>query len=91
VDGNATALRRLFRPRPEELKPWPKKNIRKIKNAYIDGDPLDAVTPEILLDFGLHTKDPNRTDVPDPTEVVPFTLEGGEYLQVIIKHPACPE
>ncbi|MDR2177951.1 MAG: hypothetical protein LBP20_07935 [Treponema sp.] len=66
------------------------KNIRKIKNAYIDGDPLDAVTPEILLDFGLRAKDPNRTDVPDPAEVVPFTLEGGEYLQIIVNHPARP-
>jgi hypothetical protein len=66
------------------------KNIRKIKNAYLDGDPLDAVTPEILLDFGLHTKDHIRTEVPDPTEVVPFTLEGGEYLQIIVNHPARP-
>jgi hypothetical protein len=67
------------------------KNIRKIKNAYIDADPLDAVTPEILLDCGLHAKDSTRTDVPDPTEVVPFTLESGEYLQVIVKHPARPD
>jgi hypothetical protein len=66
-------------------------NIRKIKNAYIDADPLGAVTPEIRLDFGLPPKDPSRTDVPDPTEVVPFTLEGGEYLQIIVKHPARPE
>jgi hypothetical protein len=66
------------------------KNIRKIKNAYIDADPLDVVTPEILLDFGLPAKDTTRTDVPDPTEVVPFTLEGGEYLQVIVNHPARP-
>jgi hypothetical protein len=67
------------------------KNIRKIKNAYLDADPLDVVTPEILLDCGLHAKDPTRTDVPDPTEVVPFTLESGEYLQVIVKHPARPD
>jgi hypothetical protein len=66
------------------------KNIRKIKNAYLDADPLDKVTPEILLDFGLQKKDTVRTDVPDPTEVVPFTLEGGEYLQVVVKHPARP-
>ncbi|MDR2419071.1 MAG: hypothetical protein LBD79_08450 [Treponema sp.] len=65
-------------------------SIRKIKNAYLDADPLDAVTPEILLDYGIHPKDPKRTDVPDPTEVVPFTLENGDYLQVIVKHPACP-
>jgi hypothetical protein len=66
------------------------KNIRKIKIAYIDPDPLDVVTPEILLDFDLQKKDPVRTDVPDPTEVVPFTLEGGECLQVIVKHPPRP-
>ncbi|GHU01019.1 hypothetical protein FACS1894147_00070 [Spirochaetia bacterium] len=65
-------------------------NIRKIKNAYIDGDPQGVVTPEIHLDFGLPVKDPNRTDVPDPSEVVPFTLEGGEYLQVIVSHSARP-
>ena len=64
--------------------------IRKIKNAYLDADPLDVVTPEILLDFGLQTKDTTRTDVPDPAEVVSFTLENGEYLQVIVKHPARP-
>ncbi|MDR1127074.1 MAG: hypothetical protein LBL06_02975 [Treponema sp.] len=66
------------------------KNIRKIKKAYLDADPLEAVTPEILLDFGLQKKDHIRTDVPDPTEVVPFTLEGGEYLQIIVKHPSRP-
>jgi hypothetical protein len=67
------------------------KNIRKIKKAYLDADPLDVVTPEILLDFGLDTGDPTRTDVPDPTEIVPFTLENGGYLQIIVKHPARPE
>jgi hypothetical protein len=66
------------------------KNIRKIKNAYIDPDPLDVVTQEILMDFGLQKKDSVRTDVPDPGEVVPFTLEGGGYLQVVVKHPARP-
>jgi hypothetical protein len=66
-------------------------NIRKIKRAYLDADPLDAVTPEILLDFGLTAGDPTRTDVPDPTEIVPFTLENGGYLQIIVKHPARPE
>jgi hypothetical protein len=65
-------------------------NIRKIKKAYLDADPLGVVTPEILLDFGLQKKDHIRTDVPDPTEVVPFTLEGGEYLQIIVKHPPRP-
>ncbi|MHB9291760.1 hypothetical protein Holit_00843 [Hollandina sp. SP2] len=66
-------------------------NVRKIKKAYLDADPLDAVTREILLDCGLHAKDTTRTDVPDPTEVVPFTLENGKYLQVIVKHPARPD
>jgi hypothetical protein len=66
------------------------KTIRKIKKAYLDADPLDAVTPEILLDCGLSPKDSARTEVPDPAEVVPFTLESGEYLQVIVKHPARP-
>ncbi|MDR2069607.1 MAG: hypothetical protein LBP71_07050 [Spirochaetaceae bacterium] len=64
--------------------------IRKIKNAYIDPDPLDLVTDQIRLDFGLPLRDTTPTDVPDPAEVVPFTLESGEYLQVIVKHPARP-
>ncbi|MDR1095869.1 MAG: hypothetical protein LBL31_05725 [Spirochaetaceae bacterium] len=33
-------------------------------------------------------KDRVRTGVPDPAEAVPFTLEGGDYLQIIVKHPA---
>jgi hypothetical protein len=65
-------------------------NMRKIKNAYLDSDPLGKATPEILMDFGLQPKDTVRTDVPDPTEIVPFTLESGEYLHVIVKHPARP-
>jgi hypothetical protein len=65
-------------------------NMRKIKTAYLDADPLDAVTPEILMDFGLHAKDHIRTDNPDPTDIVPFTLESGGYLQVVVKHPARP-
>ncbi|MDR1148371.1 MAG: hypothetical protein LBK66_07045 [Spirochaetaceae bacterium] len=65
-------------------------NMRKIKNAYLDADPLGKATPEILMDFGLQPKDRIRTDVPDPTEVVPFTLENGEYLHVTVKHPARP-
>jgi hypothetical protein len=66
------------------------KNMRKIKKAYLDADPLDKVTPEILMDFGLPPKDTTRTDVPIPIEVVNFTLEGGEYLQVVVKHSARP-
>ncbi|MDR1231944.1 MAG: hypothetical protein LBK61_11175 [Spirochaetaceae bacterium] len=65
-------------------------NMRKIKNACLDADPQNKTTPEILTDFGLQPKDRIRTDVPDPIEVVPFALESGEYLQVVVKHPACP-
>ncbi|MDR1325149.1 MAG: hypothetical protein LBK00_03840 [Treponema sp.] len=65
-------------------------SMRKIKKAYLDADPLDVVTPEIFLDFGLTAKDHIRTDVSDPTEIVPFSLENGGYLQVIVKHPARP-
>jgi hypothetical protein len=46
--------------------------------------------PEILMDCRLQTKDTTRIGVPDPAEVVPFTLENGEYLQVIVKYPAHP-
>ncbi|MDR1149438.1 MAG: hypothetical protein LBK66_12490 [Spirochaetaceae bacterium] len=63
-------------------------NMRKIKNAYLDADPLGKATPEILTDFGLQPKDRIRTDVPDPAEAVPFTLESGEYPHVTVKHPA---
>ena len=66
-------------------------NIRKIKKAYLDADPLGAVTTEIIMDFGLPPKDTSRTGVPAPTEVVPFSLEPGGYLQIIVKHPARPE
>jgi hypothetical protein len=63
---------------PDDWK-WEKRDaltgaMRKIKRAYLDADPLDKVTPEILLNFGLPPKDTTRTDAPDPTEVVPFTL-----------------
>jgi hypothetical protein len=64
--------------------------IRRIKNAYIDADPRGVVTPEILLDFGLRARDTVRTNVPDPAEVVPFILENGGYLQIVVKHPARP-
>jgi hypothetical protein len=66
-------------------------DIRKVKNAYIDADPLGAVTNDIRMDFGLEPKDDIRTDVPAPTEVVPFELESGEYLQIVVKHPAKPK
>ncbi|MDR2634167.1 MAG: hypothetical protein LBC51_11200 [Treponema sp.] len=64
--------------------------MRKIKKACLDADPLGAVRPELLLDFGLHPRAPRRREIPDPAEIVPFTLEGGGYLQVIVKHPARP-
>jgi hypothetical protein len=65
-------------------------DIRKVKNAYIDADPLGAVTDEIRLDFGLEPKDHTRTEVPTPTEVVTFELASGEYLQIVVTHPAKP-
>jgi hypothetical protein len=65
-------------------------NMQKIKKAYLDADPLGAVTPEILLNFGLEKKDTTRTDILDPPEVIPFTLESGGYLKIIVRHPARP-
>jgi hypothetical protein len=65
-------------------------DIRKVKNAYIDADPLDAVTDEIRLAFGLEVKDHTRTEVPTPTEVVAFELASAEYLQIVVTHPAKP-
>jgi hypothetical protein len=81
---------RIDRDERKEKRADLSKNIRKIKNACLDSDPLDVVTHEIIRDFGLVPKDRTRTEVPDPTEVVPFTLERGAYLQVIVKHPARP-
>ncbi|MDR0411967.1 MAG: hypothetical protein LBH75_08360 [Treponema sp.] len=66
-------------------------SIRRIKNAYIDADPLGVVTDEIRMDFGLEPKDSARTDIPAPTEVAPFELANGEYLQIVVTHPARPE
>ncbi|MDR1177093.1 MAG: hypothetical protein LBK83_16660 [Treponema sp.] len=65
-------------------------NMRKIKKAYLDADPLGVVTPEILLDFGLPLKDATRSDIPDPADTVLFTLGSGGYLQIIVRHPARP-
>jgi hypothetical protein len=65
-------------------------DIRKVKNAYIDADPLGVVTDEIRLAFGLEPKDHTRTEVSTPTEVVPFELASGEYLQIVVTHPAKP-
>jgi hypothetical protein len=66
-------------------------NMRKIKKAYLDADPLGMVTPEILMDFGLEKKDSTRSDIPDPADTVPFTLESGGYLQIVVRHPARPK
>jgi hypothetical protein len=65
-------------------------SIRKIKNAYIDADPLGAVTDKTRLAFGLEPKDHTRTDIPVPTEVVPFELAGAQYLQIAVTHPPKP-
>jgi hypothetical protein len=65
-------------------------DIRKVKNAYINADPLGVVTDEIRLAFGLEPKDHTRTEVPAPAEVAPFELASGEYLQIVVTHPAKP-
>jgi len=66
-------------------------DIRKTKNAWIDPNPSGAVTPEIRGAFGLPEPDESRTDEPDPTEEVEFSLRHGEYGQVVIVHGARPE
>jgi hypothetical protein len=65
-------------------------NMRKIKIAYLDADPLGVVTPEVMLSFGLEVKDTIRSDIPDPTDIVTFSLENGGYLKIIVRHPARP-
>jgi hypothetical protein len=64
--------------------------MRKIKKAYIDGDPKEVVTNEIRLKFGLPPLDTTHTPVEPPSEIPPFTLESGGYLQVVVRHPAKP-
>ncbi|MDR1399778.1 MAG: hypothetical protein LBJ41_07650 [Treponema sp.] len=88
--ANSPNAGRIDRENRNEKRNALTKNIRKIKKSYIDADPLDVITSQIMLDFGLPPKSPTRKDVPNPTEIVPFTLEGGNYLQVIVKHPARP-
>jgi hypothetical protein len=64
--------------------------VRRIKNAYIDGDPRGVVTNEIRMRFGLPPRDAIHTPVETPSETPPFTLESGGYLQVTVSHPAKP-
>jgi hypothetical protein len=64
--------------------------VRKIKKAYIDGDPKGVVTNEIRIRFGLPPIDTTHTPVEPPSEIPPFTLESGGYLQAVVSHPARP-
>jgi hypothetical protein len=64
--------------------------IRRIKNAYIDGDPKGVVTNEIRMQFGLKPKDTIHTPIEPPSEIPAFTLESGGYLQATVTHPARP-
>jgi hypothetical protein len=64
--------------------------IRRIKNAYIDGDPKGVVTNEVRMKFGLPPKDVIHTPIEPPHEIPAFTLESGGYLQVTVSHPARP-
>jgi hypothetical protein len=64
--------------------------IRLVKRAYIDANPLGAVTDEIRLSFGLPPADHNRSPVPVPAEEVVFTLENSSFLQIAVRHPAKP-
>jgi hypothetical protein len=64
--------------------------IRRIKNAYIDGDPKGVVTNEVRMKFGLPPKDVIHTPVEPPSEIPAFSLESGGYLQVTVTHPAKP-
>jgi hypothetical protein len=67
-----------------------KSGIRRVKNAYIDGDPRGVVTNEIRMKFGLPPKDEIHSPVEPPTEIPVFTLESGGYLQITVSHPAKP-
>jgi hypothetical protein len=64
--------------------------IRKIKNAYIDGDPKGVVTNEVRMQFGLPPKDVIHTPIEPPSEIPAFSLESGGYLQITVNHPAKP-
>jgi hypothetical protein len=60
-----------------------RKICERLKKACLDADRLSVVKSELLLDFGLQKKDTIRTEAP-------LTLEGGEYLQIIVKHSTRP-
>lgn len=64
--------------------------INKMKKSYLDADLSGVVTPTILADFGYTPKDTSHTNVPRPTDVVPFELLSGNYLQIIVTHPSKP-
>jgi hypothetical protein len=65
--------------------------IRRIKNAYIDGDPKAVVTNEMRMRFGLPTKDATHTPVDPPKETPSFSMEMGGYLKIVVRHPARPK
>jgi hypothetical protein len=64
--------------------------IRKLKNAYIDGDPKGVVTNEIRMRFGLPPKDTTHTPVNPPTETPSFNMDLGGYLNIVVRHSSRP-
>jgi hypothetical protein len=64
--------------------------IRRIKNAYIDGDPLGVVTDEIRMKFGLPPRDSSRTNVEPPSEIPDFKMKNHGYLGVTVSHGPRP-
>ncbi|MDR1127416.1 MAG: hypothetical protein LBL06_04725 [Treponema sp.] len=64
--------------------------IRRIKNAYIDGDPNGMVTNEVRMQFGLPPRDKSHTPIEPPRETPAFSLVSGGYLQITVIHPAKP-
>ncbi|MDR2150418.1 MAG: hypothetical protein LBO67_06315, partial [Spirochaetaceae bacterium] len=65
-----------------------KEGMRDFANSSVRYNKrVDDETKERLLNG---KRDPTRTDVPDPTEIVAFTLENAGYLQIMVKHPPRP-
>jgi hypothetical protein len=89
IAGEANAGR-LDRKDRAEKRAALTRNMQKIKRAYIDADPREAATPDIVMAFGLPCRSDTRTSAPDPTEVAAFSLHNGGYLQIIVRHPARP-